>query len=148
LGLHKAFLFLGDVFISHEDDDTAKNLWIVALEGFTYMDVHRSRAQCMLRLGDLAKKRGDSTAIDFWKLARPLFECSFQAKDVAQINSRLAAVEEAPQEALTQLAALHPPVELLGQLSISNETGSSVEEVEEVEIGTNVTTKTIVPIAV
>ncbi|KAJ7797980.1 hypothetical protein B0H14DRAFT_3546462 [Mycena olivaceomarginata] len=32
LGLHKALLFLGDVFISNEDEDTAQNLWVVALE--------------------------------------------------------------------------------------------------------------------
>jgi hypothetical protein len=63
--------------------------------GFTYMDVHRSRAQCMLRLGDLAKKQGDlSRAVEFWKESRPLFERSVQAKDFAQIDARLGAVEQ------------------------------------------------------
>ncbi|KAJ7236495.1 hypothetical protein C8J57DRAFT_1247740 [Mycena rebaudengoi] len=91
------------------------NLFAVALEGITYMDVHCSRAQCMLRLGDLAKKRGEiSTAIEFWKSARRLFERSLQ---------------------------------LLDQLSISNEVRFDVEEVEEAEeeIGTDVA-KAMVPI--
>jgi hypothetical protein len=118
----------------------AQNLWIAALEGFTYMDVHRSRAQCMLRLGDLADKRGElSTAIEFWKSARPLFEKSSQAKDMAQIDLRLTAVKEAQLEALDKLVKLHPPVELLQEFSISNETKSGFEEVEqEDKIGTNV----------
>ncbi|KAF8151114.1 hypothetical protein K438DRAFT_1778887 [Mycena galopus ATCC 62051] len=147
LALHKALLFLGDVFIS-KDEDTAQNLWIVALDGFTYMDVHRSRAQCMLRLGDLGKKRGEiSTAIELWKSARPLFERSLQTKDVAQIDSRLVADEESHQGALDKLAGLCAPVQLLDQLSVPNETKSGVKEVkQEDEIGTDVGEE-IVPIA-
>jgi tetratricopeptide (TPR) repeat protein len=95
LELHKALLFLGDMFIVNEDEHTATSLYIVALEGFTYMDVHRSRAQCMMRLGDLAKGHGHiSDAIAHWKAARPLFERSFQARDVAEIDARLLAVEK------------------------------------------------------
>jgi tetratricopeptide (TPR) repeat protein len=95
LALHKALLLLGDVFISDKDEETAYNLYDVALEGFTYMDVHCSCAQSMLRLGDLAHKRGDiSKATEFWKAARPLFEQSLQAKEVDQINARVATVEE------------------------------------------------------
>jgi tetratricopeptide (TPR) repeat protein len=96
LALHKALLFLGDVFNLNNDPNTAHTLFIVALEGFTYMDVHRSRAQCMLRLGDLANERGDlAEAVELWNTARPLFECSLQCKDVAKIEARLVAVEEA-----------------------------------------------------
>ncbi|KAJ7214138.1 hypothetical protein C8J57DRAFT_1538629 [Mycena rebaudengoi] len=150
LALSKALLSLGDMFTSIHDDATAHNLFAVALEGITYMDVHCSRAQCMLRLGDLAKKRGEiSTAIEFWKSARRLFERSLQVKDMAQINLRLGDAEEAYQDALTMLAALHPPVQLLDQLSISNEVRFDVEEVEEAEeeIGTDVA-KAMVPIVV
>jgi hypothetical protein len=68
LALNKALLFLGDVFISAKDEDTADSLFTVALEGFTYMDVHHSRAQCMLRLGDLANSREDhSKATELWR---------------------------------------------------------------------------------
>jgi predicted negative regulator of RcsB-dependent stress response len=90
---HKALQFLGDIFLANGDEETANTLFTVALEGFTQMDVHQSRAQCMLHLGDFAKERGDLlTAARLWAEARPLFERSVQAKDVSQIDIRLAAV--------------------------------------------------------
>src|SRR4051812_17540810 len=58
LKVHKAIQFFGDLFLTQGDESNAINLFIVALEGFTYMDVHCSRAECMLRLGDLSKNRG------------------------------------------------------------------------------------------
>jgi hypothetical protein len=48
LRIDKALQFLGDLFLSQEDKHTAISLFTVALEGFTQMDVHRSRAECML----------------------------------------------------------------------------------------------------
>ncbi|KAF8205258.1 hypothetical protein K438DRAFT_2096408 [Mycena galopus ATCC 62051] len=118
LDLHKALLFLGDAFSANEDENTATNLYQVALEGFTDMDVHQSRAQSMLRLGNLANKHGHtSEAIGFWKEARPLFERSLQAKDVAEIDFRLATSEGAHQEALAKLETLHAPVQLLKETS-------------------------------
>ncbi|KAF8171408.1 hypothetical protein K438DRAFT_1852759 [Mycena galopus ATCC 62051] len=101
LHLHKALLLLGDTFIANNDENSAANLYQVALAGFTRMDVHRSRAQCMLRLGDLASKHGcTSEAIAFWEAARPLFERASQTKDVAQIDSRLATWEKHHNKAL------------------------------------------------
>ncbi|KAJ7923488.1 hypothetical protein B0H13DRAFT_1864869 [Mycena leptocephala] len=98
LALHRALLFLGDLYLSKKDEDTAESLFTVALEGFTHMDVHHSRAQCMLRLGDVANTRGEtSKALEHWKAARPLFERCLQTKDVAHIDDRLA------QEALLLL---------------------------------------------
>lgn len=89
--VHKALRSLGDVFMFYGDEETAINLFLVALEGFTSMDVHRSRADCMLRIGDIMKKRGDEVkAKSFWMEARPLFERSLQARNVAQVDSRLA----------------------------------------------------------
>jgi hypothetical protein len=120
LHLHKAFLFLGDVFIFTEDEDTAYTLYVVALEGFTYMDVHCSRAQCMLRLGDIAEKRGDfSKATEYWNAARPLFERSLQKKDVAQLDKRLAAMKETQERAVAHLKTLHAPTTLPAMLSSS-----------------------------
>jgi hypothetical protein len=58
LALHKALLFLRDVFTATRDDTTVANLYVVALDGFTDMDVHHSRAQCMLHLGDMAEGQG------------------------------------------------------------------------------------------
>lgn len=92
LEVHKALLFLGDFFIGYGDQDTAHNLFTVALDGFTHMDVHRSRADCMLRLGDLAQNQGDVVQAEkLWREARPLFEQSLQAGDVQKIDSRLTA---------------------------------------------------------
>lgn len=116
LALHKALLFLGDLFITNKDEETATNLYLVALEGFTCMDVHHGRAQCMLHLGDHAKKQGNvSEAIDFWKAAQPLFEKSSQTKGVAQIDSRLLVVEQAHQNTLLELTSLHTSVELMNK---------------------------------
>ncbi|KAJ7928322.1 hypothetical protein B0H13DRAFT_1860519 [Mycena leptocephala] len=93
LEIYKALKFLGDVFLSQNDEQTAISLFTVALEGFTEMDVHRSRAECMLRLGDISMGHSKPLkAIDFWKRARPLFERSSQAKQVQGINERLAGI--------------------------------------------------------
>ncbi|KAJ7724012.1 hypothetical protein B0H16DRAFT_1786551 [Mycena metata] len=109
LAFYKALLFIGDLFID-VDEVTAENLFIVALEGFTFMDVHRSRAQCMLLLGDLAQKKAEITkAVELWTVARPLFERSLQAKDVAVIDMRLVALGQGHRKSLTQLAVPHAP---------------------------------------
>jgi tetratricopeptide (TPR) repeat protein len=77
LGIYKALKFLGDVFLSQEDEPTAISLFTVALEGFTQMDVHCSRAECMLQLGDISMGHSDPLkAVEFWEAARPLFERS------------------------------------------------------------------------
>ncbi|KAJ7789944.1 hypothetical protein B0H13DRAFT_1936339 [Mycena leptocephala] len=89
LGIHKALQFLGNAFLAQDDEHTAINLLTVALEGFTYMDVHRSRAECIFKgHGDLLK------AVELWETARPLFEWSSQAKQVTNVDQRLAGVSE------------------------------------------------------
>ncbi|KAJ6535375.1 hypothetical protein DFH09DRAFT_1404462 [Mycena vulgaris] len=90
LALHKSLCFLGDLFLATGDEETAQSLFTVALEGFPYMDVHQGRADCMLRIGDIHRKKGDfATAVELWKDARPLFERSLQVKNVTQIDTRL-----------------------------------------------------------
>ncbi|KAJ7467632.1 hypothetical protein FB451DRAFT_395234 [Mycena latifolia] len=92
--LYKALQFLGDGFMLQGDTDTAHSLFEVALAGFTQVDIHRSRADCMLRLGDIAKERGDLLkAVGLWNDARPLFERSLQANKIAKIDTRLAAAD-------------------------------------------------------
>ncbi|KAJ7333994.1 hypothetical protein DFH08DRAFT_1083482 [Mycena albidolilacea] len=88
LHLQKALQSLGEMFIVTEDDETAHNLFAVALEGFTAMDVHRSRAHCLL-----AEKRGNSAmAAGLWREAQPLFEKSSQGRDVERVQSRLTLI--------------------------------------------------------
>ncbi|KAJ7474960.1 hypothetical protein FB451DRAFT_1465264 [Mycena latifolia] len=115
IALHQALQFLGDVLQTEGDRATSTALFTVALEGFTWMDIHRSRAECMLRLGDLTKGQGDvSKAIELWKTARTLFERSSQAKQVTQINERLAAITnnvlEDTTDSLTRLGQLNTPI--------------------------------------
>ncbi|KAJ7442845.1 hypothetical protein FB451DRAFT_1438005 [Mycena latifolia] len=112
--LYKAFQFLGDGFMLQGDKDTAQSLFELALEAFTEMDIHRSRADCMLRLGDIAKQSGDLVkAVGLWKDARPLFERSSQAKEVAKIDTRLAAIDadllRQHEESLQYLRMLDAP---------------------------------------
>ncbi|KAJ7902949.1 hypothetical protein B0H13DRAFT_1882443 [Mycena leptocephala] len=114
LGIHKALQFLGDIFLAQSDENTAVSLFTVALEGFNYMDVHRSRAECMLRLGDIAKGHNDLLkATELWETARPLFERSSQAKQVERIDERLTGIGEAVREEhrnnLARLAELNAP---------------------------------------
>ncbi|KAF8157638.1 hypothetical protein K438DRAFT_1777131 [Mycena galopus ATCC 62051] len=128
LDLHKALLFLGDVFIVNEDEDTGSNLYQVALMGFTTMDVHHSRAQCMLRLGDLASNHGHTfKAITFWKAARPLFERASQVKDVAKIDSRLTTINNTYQNNIVELEILHAPIGLVDQSVLSEADGEDSE---------------------
>ncbi|KAJ6541008.1 hypothetical protein DFH09DRAFT_1282842 [Mycena vulgaris] len=95
LELHKALRLLGDLFMSTMDVNTASNLFLVALEGFTQMDVHQGRADSMLRLGDVEKQRGDlPKATQLWREARPLFERSLQSKGIALVDARLDDVKE------------------------------------------------------
>ncbi|KAJ7827267.1 hypothetical protein B0H14DRAFT_2595421 [Mycena olivaceomarginata] len=93
LQVYKALQFFGEMFLRQKDENTAISLFTIALMGFTYMDVHRSRAQCMLRLGDISNGHGDlQKARELWETARPLFACSSQAEDVQCVDERLAYV--------------------------------------------------------
>ncbi|KAJ6452974.1 hypothetical protein C8R45DRAFT_945441 [Mycena sanguinolenta] len=122
LALHKALLFLGDVFLASQDESTAFSLYTVALEGFKHMDVHQKQAECMLRLGDLAHTHGNTVAaITCWETARPLFERSSQTKQVAQIDSKLTAIQKAHEQTLITLENLDAPNQQLHMFPSSKE---------------------------
>jgi hypothetical protein len=93
LQVYKALQFLGQMCLTYKDEDTAISLFTVALIGFTYMDVHRSRAECMVKLGDISNQHGNLLrAVELWETARPLFEKSSQAKEVQCVDERLSHV--------------------------------------------------------
>ncbi|KAF8140709.1 hypothetical protein K438DRAFT_1785475 [Mycena galopus ATCC 62051] len=124
LALHQALLFLGDIFIINNNEHMATNLYQVALDGFTQMDVHYSRAQCMVRLGDLAHQKGcTSEAITFWKAARPLFVRSSQSKDATEMDSKLASIEPAYHKNLMILGTLNAPVHFVTETSEAENSG-------------------------
>ncbi|KAJ7478635.1 hypothetical protein B0H11DRAFT_1280095 [Mycena galericulata] len=81
---------IGDLFVAEDDDETALNLFTLALENFTLMDIHQARADCMLRIGDIRRRGGNvKDGLDWWARALPLFEKSSQAADVKRCESRL-----------------------------------------------------------
>jgi tetratricopeptide (TPR) repeat protein len=136
-GIYKALQSLGDLFLYQNDEHTATSLFTVALEGFTQMDVHRSRAECMLRLGDISMAHGDLLkAVEFWEAARPLFEHSSQAKQVQGIDERIANISENVLEQhrhnLACLAELNAPVGTIEELE---DDLSDIEDLDKMDIG-------------
>jgi tetratricopeptide (TPR) repeat protein len=137
LEICKALRSLGDIFLAQQDEHTATSLFTVALEGFTQMDIHRSRAECMLRLGDIFMGHGNpSKAVEFWERARPLFECSSQVKQVQHINERLAGISEDVLEQhrnnLAHLTELNAPAGTVEELE---DDLSDIEDLDKVDIG-------------
>jgi hypothetical protein len=133
LGINKALQFLGDIFLAQADEDTAFSLFITALEGFTYMDVHRNRAECMLRLGDISKGHGDMLkAVEFWDAARPLFSRSSQTKQIEMIDERLASVgENVLEQHRRSLACL---MEIKAPTGIMEEAEDDLSDIEEQDV--------------
>ncbi|KAJ7178222.1 hypothetical protein C8R46DRAFT_1029717 [Mycena filopes] len=113
LEIHKALQFIGDIFLKDGDVATATSLFTLALDGFAQMDVHRSRAECLIRLGDIFKHNADpSKALELWKMAKPLFERSSQMKRVADIEKRVAGIELNYETKLNQVAGKVEETEL------------------------------------
>jgi tetratricopeptide (TPR) repeat protein len=111
----QAFRCLGQIFSAKGDDETALNLFNVALDGFSFMDIHRWQADCMVRIADILQARGEVIrAVGLWKIARPLFERSSQMGDIVMIDAKLADVDSAVlfeyEEQLQHLSELHVPV--------------------------------------
>ncbi|KAJ7265635.1 hypothetical protein C8J57DRAFT_1718273 [Mycena rebaudengoi] len=125
----QAFRCLGQIFSVQGDNETALSLFNVALDGFTFMDIHRWRADCMVRIGDILNIRGEAiTAVELWKAARPLFERSSQMKDVLKIDAKLTGVDSAVlaeyEEHLQRLSEMHVPAS-------ASEEAFIIEEEEE-----------------
>jgi hypothetical protein len=81
---------LADLYTIMGDEENALNIFHAVLEGATKMDIHRLRAECMVGIGDILNRRGESMqAKEIWAGARPLFVRSSQMKDVAAVEKRL-----------------------------------------------------------
>jgi tetratricopeptide (TPR) repeat protein len=138
LGIYKGLQFLGDIFLASDNEATAISLYTVALQGFTQMDVHRSRAECMLRLGDISNCCGDLLkALELWETARPLFERSSQAKLVEHIDRRLASVGEdvlqQHRQNLTRIAEINAP----SQSGTAEEVEDEESHIKDLEVDLN-----------
>jgi hypothetical protein len=135
LGIYKAFQFLGDVFLFQNDHYTAISLFTVALEGFTQMDVHRNRAECMLQLGDISEGHSNLLkAVEFWEAARPLFEHSSQAKQVQGIDERVANItEDVLKQHRNNLACLQELNALAGPVEVLEDDLSDIKDMGDVK---------------
>ncbi|KAJ7091777.1 hypothetical protein C8R44DRAFT_860986 [Mycena epipterygia] len=102
--VHQALRRLGDVLARQSAGDMALSILTIALDGFTQMDVHQSRAECMRTIGDVYVRHGDlSKAREIWEAARPLFERSEQQKEVTRLDERLQTLDVAQKfEALPE----------------------------------------------
>ncbi|KAJ7859339.1 hypothetical protein B0H14DRAFT_3864107 [Mycena olivaceomarginata] len=58
--IHHALRRLGDVFLAQGDETNALLVFEVALAGYTLMDIHRCRGECLLRIGDIQAARADT----------------------------------------------------------------------------------------
>jgi hypothetical protein len=108
----QAFRCLGQIFAAEGDNEMALSLFKVALDGFTSMDVHHWREDCMVHIADILQDCGEvMKAIELWKAARFLFERSSQMKDIIKIDTKLAEVDSEvlvkSEEQLQRIAELN-----------------------------------------
>ncbi|KAJ7928345.1 hypothetical protein B0H13DRAFT_2311624 [Mycena leptocephala] len=143
---------LADIYLLMGDDETALHLFQAALEGGTKMGIHRLRAECMARIGDIMLRRRDTmSAMDMWEAAHPLFIRSSCRKDAALVEERiqklsqsLLAIRDGTGETSTtsaqvvlpstlkQLEALSAPnISLSLQLETDDDPGTSPGEKTE-----------------
>ncbi|KAJ7740299.1 hypothetical protein B0H16DRAFT_1464874 [Mycena metata] len=113
VSIHKGLQFMSHFFLCLGDQHTAHSLLTLALEGFTDMDIHQSKAECMLHLGEISEQRGDfSRALQLWEQAKPLFKRSSQTRQLALVDEKISQIQphlQADQQKLVLLSELHPP---------------------------------------
>lgn len=98
--VYHGFWRLEDYFVGEGDKSAALSVFQFTSEDFTYLDIHRGRADCMLRIGDILDQQGRvHEAQEMWKDARPLFIRSSQARDTARCDERLASLSRLASEA-------------------------------------------------
>jgi hypothetical protein len=114
----KALRCIGDMLAIDGDSDTALSLFMAALDSFTSMDIHRGRADCMVRMAAIFEQRRDiRNTVDLLQRARPLYERSSQEKEINKIDTKLRDVEvlsEDHENPLQQLEKLNVPLGDLG----------------------------------
>ncbi|KAJ7452069.1 hypothetical protein B0H11DRAFT_2201393 [Mycena galericulata] len=81
-----ALRLLGDIFKEDGDNETSGALFEVALQEFTRMGIYRGRAECLLRLAEIAEKSGmHEVRTDHLLEARRMFLRSGMVVEAAQI---------------------------------------------------------------
>jgi hypothetical protein len=86
---------IANIFISFKEEETALNLFHIALQGATQVGIHRLRAECMVGIGDIMMGHGDLVeAKGMWEAAHPLFIRSSQIKDATAVEAQLHRLAE------------------------------------------------------
>ncbi|KAJ7263859.1 hypothetical protein C8J57DRAFT_1626342 [Mycena rebaudengoi] len=135
----QAFRCLGQILCAQGDNETALSLFNVALDGFTLIDVHRWRADCMVRIADILNSRGEvMKAVELWKAARPLFKRSSQMKDIIKIDEKLAEVDSAFLEEYEQQLQQPSGLDVPGSAPETYIVQDEEEEENKVAKGSNV----------
>ncbi|KAJ7290324.1 hypothetical protein C8J57DRAFT_1275703 [Mycena rebaudengoi] len=99
LATMKALRCLGDIFLIQGDEKSAMNLFEAALDGFTFMDVHQFRADCMVRMADILGRKGDlEKPLGLMNSARVLYERSGRGNDVLFVDGRIKQMREGTGE--------------------------------------------------
>jgi tetratricopeptide (TPR) repeat protein len=107
VGTLQALRRLADLYMTLDDSATALHIFHVVLEEGTKMDIHRLRAECMARIGEIMLRRGDPMqAKEMWEAAHPLFVRSSQMKYAALVEKRLEKLSRTGQDNSHSLPAI------------------------------------------
>lgn len=88
--IFQALRYLGDLFVSEGEHQTALAIFRAALDVFTEMDIHCRRADCILRIGNiLFQQDGLEEGREMRERARLLFIRPSQMKSVQNIDEKL-----------------------------------------------------------
>jgi tetratricopeptide (TPR) repeat protein len=91
VSITRALRCIGDLLVVEGDHETSLNVFSTALDAFTFMDIHRDRADCMVCTAEIFEIRGEiEKSVDLWRKARPLYEKSSQAQEILKIDEKLA----------------------------------------------------------
>ncbi|KAJ7067361.1 hypothetical protein C8F01DRAFT_665982 [Mycena amicta] len=97
LTVNQSLRCFGDVLARQGNDADALSVLEAALEGFTRMDIHQSRAECMRTMADIYLRRDDANRWrEFLTTAMDLFERSQQWSKVALLEERLKVKPAGP----------------------------------------------------
>jgi hypothetical protein len=88
-----ALRHMADALVAMGEEEAASNLYTVALETFTTMEVKCGRAECLTGLGMVSSIRGDTAAAkQLLTEARELFDEAGRPSDGADVEKRLLGI--------------------------------------------------------
>jgi hypothetical protein len=106
------------------DNDVALSLFMAALDSFTSMDIHRDRADCMVRMAAIFEQRTEiGKTVNLLQRARSLYERSSQEKEIIKIDTKLRAMATAPKSHETRFRDWHSWMslsEIWGELNLQS----------------------------